>query len=219
MGDLERPAMAEVVRRAEAARARQAPRGMPAIPDEEKQEARRQVLLTQWAQRVPAKFVNARVTDFEDRVRLELERWQEAQIDGVSLVLTGPVGVGKSYAAVAAVRPIFAKGCSLLFVPATRLLDMVAYSNPDATVNRRQLETVDLLILDDLGTQRDNEWAIEQVYGVVNERWLEDRPTVVTSNLTPADLEEAIGERTYSRLADAGIGVRLSGEDRRRSKG
>jgi DNA replication protein DnaC len=78
--------------------------------------------------------------------------------------------------------------------------------------------SVELLLIDDLGTERANEWTGERLYAVVNRRWLADLPTIATSNLEPEQLEEALGERTYSRLVGGALVLRIAGQDRRRTQ-
>jgi DNA replication protein DnaC len=66
----------------------------------------------------------------------------------------------------------------------------------------RRLCAVDLLQLDDLGTERPTEWVLEQLYSIVNERWQDGRSIVVTTNLDEAELREQLGARTVSRLVE-----------------
>jgi DNA replication protein DnaC len=63
-----------------------------------------------------------------------------------------------------------------------------------------RLAAVDLLHIDDLGAEHRTEWVLEQLYTIINSRYEDERSTVVTSNLTPEELAEQIGERIVSRL-------------------
>ena len=76
-----------------------------------------------------------------------------------------------------------------------------------------------LLIIDDLGAERGNEWTGERLYLIVNRRWLDGLPTIVTTNLTlgaTGELLAQIGERTYSRLAHGAVAIKMTGKDLRR---
>jgi hypothetical protein len=53
----------------------------------------------------------------------------------------------------------------------------------------RRLCTVDVLVLDDLGAEKQTEWVLEQLYSIVNERWQDRRSIVVTTNIPDADPE------------------------------
>ena len=75
----------------------------------------------------------------------------------------------------------------------------------------RRLTEVELLVLDDLGAERQTEWVLEQLYSLVNERWQDERSTVVTSNVPDpyrdpnlATLRSEIGELRRRRKNGAG---------------
>ena len=74
-----------------------------------------------------------------------------------------------------------------------------------------RLSEVDLLVLDDLGAERQTDWVLEQLYSLVNERWQDQRSIVVTSNVpdpykdvTLATLRAEIGELRRRRQNGAG---------------
>jgi DNA replication protein DnaC len=168
-----------------------------------------------WRATVPRRFWDARTVDFAGPLGIELARWSGLD-EPPNLVLLGAVGVGKTHAAAGAVRVRFGLGASLTFLPVGELLDSLDWRRPDSAQTMERLCTVDLLVIDDLGTERSNEWTGERLYLVVNRRWLDKRPTIITSNMDPDQLIEAVGERTYSRLAHDATALRFTGEDRRR---
>jgi DNA replication protein DnaC len=114
-----------------------------------------------------------------------------------------------------------------VFWPVVELLDALRPGGDPETL--AQAVTVDVLILDDLGTEKPTEWTFERLYAVVNRRWLEELPTVGTSNL-PASrksapdgydgptLDEVLGPRMFSRLVGGSVPIRMSGPDRRRTR-
>src|SRR6476659_4135911 len=71
-----------------------------------------------------------------------------------------------------------------------------------------RVTSVDLLYIDDLGSERHTDWVVEQLYAVVNERYENQRPMLVTSNAEgdvdtgQQQLEDQIGRRTVSRLIE-----------------
>jgi DNA replication protein DnaC len=144
--------------------------------------------------------------------------WVDLKAGRPNVLLFGPVGTGKSYTAVAALRPLYDTGLRVAFWPVTTFLEATSPAGLDPAGAMESATQADVLVLDDLGTERDTEWVAERVYEVVNSRWLAEVPTIVTTNATdgPA-LAEAIGPRVYSRLQDGAIGHRLGGPDRRRS--
>lgn len=169
-----------------------------------------------WQAVIPRRFWSARLTDLSPgENRADLERWAGDDERG-NLVLLGPVGVGKTHAAIAACRPAFGSGADLVFLPVGELLDQLDWRRPDSASTLERFCSIDLLIVDDLGTERSNEWTGERLYLVINRRWLDGLPTVVTTNLPADDLIAVVGERTYSRLADGATALQFSGKDQRR---
>lgn len=184
-----------------------------AFPD----EAERTVELMRerrWSARIPQRFVRARIADFADvDVRETLEVWAR-QPGGRNLVVLGPVGTGKTHAAVAALRPAHDVGLVVAFWP---IVELFAAMRPsDETITAEEVCEPDRVVIDDLGTERLTDWSAEQLFAIVNRRWLDESPTIYTSNLAPADLADVVGERMFSRIADGAVMLWLSGSDRRR---
>lgn len=168
-----------------------------------------------WQRAIPNRFQWATLADFTGPEADRLADWA-ARPAGRNLLLLGAVGVGKSHAAVAAVRPAhFDRGADVRFLPVVELLDLLRPGGPEGALY--DLADTDVLVVDDLGTERSTDWTDERLYAVINRRWLEERPTAATSNLEPKALRDALGARTYSRLVGNGaVVVTLDGPDRRR---
>ena len=182
-----------------------------APPEERLSELRR----ARWAAMVPARFAWATLDDVEPAPRAELEAWV-AHPQGRNVVLLGPVGTGKTHAALAAAQARALAGDAVRFLPIVELLDELRPSGPELAF--ATLAEVDLLVIDDLGAERATDWTDERLGALINRRWLEELPTIATTNLEPKDLEATLGARTYSRLAGNGsLGIRLTGVDRRRA--
>lgn len=197
-------------------------RNAPPRPDDEidyEEKARRLEREARWDRSIPARFRGARFADLDDEVREMLAEWVTGlELDrSRNLVIVGPVGTGKTHAAVAVARAAFDDTWNVMFAPMVELLEALRPGTIDGSSMLRSARSVGLLIIDDLGSEKSSEWTGEQLYSIVNRRWLEERPTIVTSNLTPELLGGALDERVYSRLVDNALAVRLSGDDRRRS--
>ena len=77
-----------------------------------------------------------------------------------------------------------------------------------------------LLFLDDLGSSKITDWALDTLFYILDTRYNEMLPTIVASNLLPGDeLTALIGDRIVSRLAEDSTLIRFSGDDLRRSPG
>ena len=168
-----------------------------------------------WHSLVPQRFHRAHLEDLEADARRQIEEWR-TYAPRPNLVLFGPVGTGKTHAAIAAVREDWMTvGVDFRFLPTTELLDMLRPGGDPHALD--DVIEVPRLVLDDLGHERATDWTGERLGAVINRRWMEERPVIATTNLSASELREAVGDRTYSRLigSDAVV-VSLAGDDRRK---
>jgi len=119
------------------------------------------------------------------------------------LLLMGGYGTGKTHLAAAIGNFALASGVETIFLTVPDLLDWLRYSyqSSDLSFETRfeELRNVHLLVLDDLGTQNATAWAEEKIYQIINYRYLNRLPTVITTNVGLEDLDGRIS----SRLQDA----------------
>lgn len=183
------------------------PADPPPKPSREEAEAHER----RWDARIPRRYRHARVDQLEDDAA-EVASW-----DGRSnVLLIGNIGAGKTHAAVALARVAHDAGQEVLFRSAVGLLDELRPDGPPEAFKRAC--SVDVLVLDDLGSERRTDWTADRVSAVLVARYDDCRPTIVTSNLSPEALEVATGVRICSRLYDDALRVAVGGEDRRRAK-
>lgn len=139
---------------------------------------------------------------------------------GPSLLITGPTGSGKTHQAYGAVRSLLGAGVRLRWQAVTSA-DLHAQFRPrphhDPEREIQELGRCPLLILDDLGAAKQSEWTEELTYRLINRRYTEMLPTLITTNLPTAELRSAVGDRVASRLAEMTTRVILTGPDRRRT--
>ena len=154
-------------------------------------------------------------------VRMYAEQISRNIESGRGLWFMGDVGTGKTSLAmlVAAAAERAAHSIAIYSVP--RLLSEIRdtydrESGPSYMSLFRRLCAVDLLLLDDLGTETRTAWVQEQLYAIVNERWQDERTIVVTSNTADRDeLKEQFGVRTVSRLTEMCDALPIMGPDLR----
>lgn len=130
---------------------------------------------------------------------------RRADVDG-SLLLTGPVGTGKTYLAVALLRRRVEQGESALFVTLGDYLQRIR-DTFDADTRQSTAEvltaarTVGLLVFDDLGAKLHlTDWEEGQLYDLVNARITAQLAMILTTNLDAEELRDYLGERIHSRL-------------------
>ncbi len=124
------------------------------------------------------------------------------------LILQGSYGCGKTHLAAAIANFAVSLGIPTLFITVPDMLDTLrfSYSDPKSSFEERfeEIRQVRLLILDDFGTQNATPWAQEKLFQIINYRYINQFPTVITTNL---GLEEIEG-RIRSRLRDPDLVTR-----------
>ena len=164
------------------------------------------------------------------RVQEFVDLWPNTQ-EGKGLLLMGGCGVGKTHLAVAALNEIIESGKPgrMLFSNFQDLIQEIQASFdsdevPSKSEIMRPLLEADLLVLDELGSQKPTTFVQDILYYVINTRYNEERTTLFTTNyLDHADakqekLEDRIGTRLRSRLAEMAERIEFTGaSDHRRN--
>jgi len=118
------------------------------------------------------------------------------------LLIQGRYGCGKTHLAAAIANECVYKGIPALFLTVPDLLDTLrfTYDSKDVSFEERfeQIRQAPFLILDDFGTQSATEWAREKLFQILNFRYINQLPLVITTNL---EMEQIEG-RIRSRLSD-----------------
>jgi DNA replication protein DnaC len=154
------------------------------------------------------------------QVRAFVRSIEENLDNGRGLWFDGPVGTGKTSLAILIAKAAGQARRSYAVYPVPRLLAEIKRTfDRDASDSYlgffRRLCSVDLLVLDDLGAEKQTEWVLEQLYSIVNERWQDRRSIVVTTNIPEPD-PDAPGlmlRATVRDLREAVSGGRLGGRD------
>lgn len=155
-------------------------------------------------------------------------------VDGKGLLLIGDTGVGKTHLIVALMKGLVEKGAEGLFVDYQELLKRIQ-SSYDATAHTAEREVIrpvletEIVVIDDLGANRISEWVEDTINHLLNHRYNEKKPTLLTANLsqermggapgsrvTRPTFEERLGGRVASRLYEMCRMVEIQADDYRK---
>ncbi|MCC5580612.1 ATP-binding protein [Microtetraspora sp. AC03309] len=167
----------------------------------------------------------------------EIFAWIQKGREAEGLYICGPVGTGKTHTAYMTLAawclatgtvPANAEtshnygetrryGPSVVFLRATTLFDEL---RPGNQPNRQLIvdcQRAKLLVIDDIGAEKPSEFTAEKLYEIVDERYAQARPFIVTSNVPPKKLADQVGERVASRFSESCDIVPMTGPDRRKT--
>lgn len=154
-----------------------------------------------------------------DTCQRYVSSWEEMKENNIGVLLYGSVGTGKSFYASCIGRGLLEKCTTVAATNLPRLLNLLQSAREKQELLDR-LSSYELLILDDLGVERDSQYALEQVYNIVDARARSGLPLIVTTNLTLEELREPESmqyARIYDRVLEmCPIRIKLTGESRRK---
>ena len=141
-----------------------------------------------------------------------------------SLLFLGGTGLGKTHLSTAVARCVIERGYDVYYNSAVGMIsdfefrrfgNGVAQSDGDNTARYTEC---DLLIIDDLGTEVVNQFTLSCLYHVLNTRLNLGKPTLISTNLTSAELRKTYSDRITSRLMGEFTLVPFYGTDIRKQK-
>jgi len=193
--------------------------------------SRARYALARWTTATPPRYHDATCT------HPQVTAWADAVATDPaaagSLLMTGPIGTGKTHEAYGALRRIAEAGTlpryGLIGCTVADLYGRLRPGSGDGNAEQllRRLCEVPLLLLDDIGTAKASEWTEEVTFRLLNHRYNHQLPTILTTNhplyVPPAErdagvhqLSDHLSDRIISRLREMTTPVALTGTDRRR---
>ena len=146
-----------------------------------------------------------------------VSNWEEMKANASGLLIWGDVGTGKSFFAGCIANALLEKGIPVLMTNFSRILNTLTVMHfEDRNQFINSLNRYSLLIIDDLGIERNSDFALEQVFNVIDSRYRSGKPLIVTTNLTLDDLrnpEDTAHSRIYDRLLSMCVPVRFTGDN------
>ncbi len=143
---------------------------------------------------------------------------------GESLLFYGGTGLGKTHLSLAIAQQVAGQGFGVAYSSSQELVDRAERakfgrdaSGQDDLFVQTAL-SCDLLVLDDLGSEFSTALSVATLFHVINTRQLEHRPTIISSNLSPEQMQQRYSERLVSRILCGYSVLPFVGEDVRMQK-
>ena len=155
-----------------------------------------------------------------EKAHAYVEHWKEAYRDNTGLLLFGDVGTGKSFFAGCIANALLDRDVPVLMTNFPSILNrLTGVFAEDRAAFIASLDDYGLLVIDDLGVERSTEYAMEQMFTVIDSRYRSNKPLIVTTNLkleeikNPPDLAHS---RIYDRILERCAPVLFSGKNFRK---
>lgn len=163
-------------------------------------------------------FETAEMTDNLNKCKKYVENFVEMLKNNNGLLFWGRPGAGKTFAAGCIANALIDKSVPVLVTSFPRILNG-GYDKTDVLKSMREYG---LVIIDDLGVERESSYAKETVYMVIDERYKANKPMIITTNLSYSDIQHPKNielSRIYDRILGVCVPVCFSGESRRVKQG
>lgn len=138
---------------------------------------------------------------------------------GASIQISGDTGTGKTYMVSCIVNELLKKDPNLdiIYISAPNLINLlhddISEGNSSYDSNKYKFKAADLLVIDDLGTETENDFAKNSISEIIDERLVNNKSTIITTNYS--DLSGRYPPRMVSRVGGYFSGLRLLGKDLR----
>lgn len=178
-------------------------------------------------------FENYKITNKNKKAYENAKKYANKLINGETdkgLFITGTYGVGKTYLASCIANETIKNKNTVVFGTLIQLLDYIKDTYKDSDMSDKEYlnlySSVDLLIIDDLGKEKPTEWVLEKLFLIVNNRYNNYLPIVITTNYNRNQLRErlcvnknySMVDSIISRLYEMCGGIEIKDEDHRMSK-
>ena len=148
-----------------------------------------------------------------------VQNWDSMKADNIGILFYGDVGTGKSFLACCIANALLGRLVSVSVTNFPRILNTLQGFDDERQKRIDRLQQYSLLVIDDLGVERDTTFSVEQVYNVIDTRARSGKPLIVTTNLSMKDLQNPPSlahSRIYDRVLEmCPIRLKLTGDSRR----
>ena len=143
-----------------------------------------------------------------------VQRFDEMYEKRQGILFWGTVGTGKSYTAACIANELLDRTIPVVMTSFVKILQNIQGNQEEEKVIMSRLNDAKLLIIDDLGTERSTDYALEKVYNIIDSRYRSGKPLILTTNMTLKEMQETTDiryKRIYDRIFEMCFPVRVSG--------
>ena len=167
-------------------------------------------------------FANADNDVYIKKAKKYCENWEEIYKNNNGLLLWGDVGTGKTFIAGCIANELIENRVSVLMTSLSKIInDLQGFGLTDKNAYLNSINRFKLLILDDLGAERQSDFALEQVFSVIDSRYKNGQPVIITTNLSLNELKNPTDtkyKRIYDRILEMCVPLKFEGNSKRVEK-
>lgn len=179
---------------------------------------------------IVTKFKKARLSSYTitddnrkvfDLAKRYVSGFKEMYRKNQGILFWGEVGTGKSYTAACIANELIENMHTVIMTSFVKILQDMQSMRVDEGVWIKKLQEVELLVIDDLGTERNTEYALEKVYNVIDSRYCSGKPLILTTNLILNDMIQTTDiryRRIYDRIFEMCYPVHVRGRSYREAE-
>lgn len=167
-------------------------------------------------------FENAEENSYINKAKKYCKNWEEIYKNNNGLLLWGDVGTGKTFMAGCIANELIKNKVPVMMTSLVKIINnLQGFVIADKNEYLNSLNRFNLLILDDLGAERQSDFALEQVFNVIDSRYKSGKPVIITTNLSLQELKNPSDikyKRIYDRILEMCVPLQFKGESKRKEK-
>lgn len=144
-----------------------------------------------------------------------VEKFDEMYQKRQGLLFWGTAGTGKSYTAACIANELLERNILVVMTSFVKILQNIQGNPEEENIFMNRLNDAQLLIIDDLGTERNTDYALEKVYNIIDSRYRAGKPLILTTNMTVKEMQETTDiryKRIYDRIFEMCFPVKVPGQ-------
>lgn len=156
-------------------------------------------------------FENSQTNDSPiQTARNYADHFEEFEAKGQGLLLYGPVDTGKTYIAACVANALLNRSISVYMTNFSRVLNSLTLISNDKNAYLDSMNRYRLVVIDDLGIERNSEFALEQIFSFIDSRYISKLPMIITTNLDLVSMHSTTDlryKRIYNRILERCIPI------------